>query len=99
MTEKGSDMDIYFDPDEKGEEILNEDGTYGRSALIGLGHELGHALQGMFGKQNAYKSSTAIDPDNGIRGKMSFEEIRNREQIDNPIRAEQGEKQRATVRY
>ena len=71
-----------------------------RPSPIGLAHELGHALRGMLGKMNSYKYYLSRDPDvtDQIKSQTN-EEIRNRRDVDNPIRKEQGAKERAPMKY
>jgi len=108
----GSGSTVYYDPYLKGENIVNADGSTGRSPQIGLAHELGHAKEGVEGKCSTDISddySTNIknfkdgkilivkDPDNNNeRDWMTNSEYNVRTKVDNPIRTEQGEKQRAT---
>jgi hypothetical protein len=107
----GSGSIIQYNPKNTGSDIVNRDGTTGRPAQVGLGHELGHAKNGVQGNvvgTNIYNSkqlasglkdgnvSIVKDPDNGgARVYMKQDEINVRRYIDNPIRREQGAKPRA----
>lgn len=100
-TGKGTDVTVKFDPNASGVQspgigIKNEDGSIGRPPEIGLIHELGHAQSMIHGLVNFVKNLLFIDPDTGNKGKLSNEEIRNRKEVDNPVRKEQGVKQRAS---
>ncbi len=104
----GSGSVISFNPNnlEQGSNgITNADGTTGRPSQVGLAHELGHALDNNNGTKVVVDyddpvsikkgASIVIDPDSGKRVYMEKDEIRVRTKIDNPIRKEQGAKQRA----
>ncbi len=106
----GSGSSIEYNPDQKGESIVNADGSTGRSPQSGLAHELGHALLGIDGKavqidqnnydacQEAYQNGNmkwVKDPDTKSEMGMEKDEIYIRRDIDNPIRNEQGDKERA----
>ena len=107
----GSGSVIQYNPKNTGSDIVNQDGTTGRPAQVGLGHELGHARDGVEGNVvgvNIYNSkqlasglkeggvSIVKDPDNGgARVYMKQDEINVRKYSDNPIRKEQGAKPRA----
>jgi RHS repeat-associated protein len=49
VTEGGSGSTVTYKPNEKGQGIMNADGTTGRPAQNGLAHELGHAQDGING--------------------------------------------------
>ncbi len=91
----GADATIFYDPSETGSRIVNADGTKGRPAEIGLGHELGHSKNIIKGVLSFVKNLTATDPDTKQKGRLSNEEIGNRNSVDNPIRQEQRSKKRA----
>jgi len=98
-TPGGTNSVIRFDPnnlENKEEGVKNSDGTTGRPAQVGLAHELGHAVDGVNGKTDG-KKIDVLDPDNndGTVTQLGVDEIRIRTKIDNPVRAEQGAKQRA----
>ena len=84
----GTDSTVKYNPNGKGETIVNADGTKGRPAFIGLGHELAHAKENATGTRNTTPNETKIDPDDGTKG-LSESEIRVRA-IDSQIRQEQG---------
>jgi len=90
----GSGSVVSFDPKDPGKGVANADGTTGRPAQVGLGHELGHAKDGVEGKVTNEKSIVR-DPDSGARVYMTNDELKVRKKIDNPIRREQGAKPRA----
>ncbi|NQX38363.1 RHS repeat-associated core domain-containing protein [Pedobacter steynii] len=95
--EGGSGSVISFNPKDKGNNVVNADGSTGRPAQVGLGHELGHAKDGIEGKATG-KESTVRDPDRDKKVVfMPKDEIKVRDKIDNAIRREQGAKQRASV--
>ena len=95
----GTNSKIRFDPNnlENAElGVKNIDGSTGRPAQIGLAHELAHAVDGVNGTVTD-KTINVIDPDNksATVGQMTKDEFRIRTKIENPIREEQGTKQRA----
>ncbi|CAM4114667.1 RHS repeat-associated core domain-containing protein [Pedobacter westerhofensis] len=91
----GSGSVVSFDPNDPGKGVVNSDGTTGRPAQVGLGHELGHAKDGIEGKATNEKSIVR-DPDRSNRRVyLDSDEIKVRKSIDNPIRKEQGAKPRA----
>jgi len=92
----GTGSTINYVTFDQGENVVNEDGTTGRSPFIGLGHEIAHASSNMKGLSNTNKATKVIDPDTGEKGKLSVAEIITRF-IDSGIREEQGEKLRAPV--
>jgi len=92
----GSGSTIYYDKDKFGESIVNEDNSTGRSPQSGLAHEVGHAVSAMEGAFDIRKDPDYIDPDSNCPGLLMNEEIRNRKEVDNPVRYEQGDQQRAT---
>ncbi len=94
-TGNGSDALVKYDPNDKGTDIVNEDGTTGRPSQVGLAHELGHALQAAKGQMTKTTDPTLIDPDTKQQGTIDNEEVRNRKEVDNPIREEQNAKARA----
>lgn len=93
MTSKGPGLgtgsEIKYNPNSKGEDIVNADGTTGRPAEIGLGHELGHAKNNKDGTRDTHLDTEKTDPDTGEKGVLTKEEI-NVRQIDSQIREEQG---------
>jgi hypothetical protein len=106
-TKVGSGVTIEYNPNNTGASpvsvpggvvpaIQNADGTTGRLAVIGLGHELIHTDHANSGKVASTTPTTARDPDSGQRGVLSQEELNTRPQ-DSQIRKEQGVPQRAPV--
>ena len=93
---KGADSDISYNPTDKGNSYLNADGTTGRPPQVGLGHELGHALNNAKGKNDQSTANNITDPDTGRKGRLTQDEINVRKDVDNPIRKEQGATPRAT---
>lgn len=91
---EGSGSKISFDPNDLGKDVVNEDGSKGRPAQVGLGHELGHAKDGIDGEVTSEKSIVK-DPDDGRRVYMAKDEIKVRKDVDNKIRDEQKAKRRA----
>ncbi len=85
---RGTGSEIRYNADSKGEDIVNVDGTTGRPAEIGLGHELAHAKNNMNGTRDTHIDTSKTDPDTGEKGVLSKEEI-NVRQTDNLIRGEQ----------
>lgn len=90
----GSGSVISFNPKDMGKDVVNSDGSRGRPAQVGLGHELAHAKDGIKGKATREKAIVR-DPDDGRRVGMAKDEIKVRKNVDNPIRKEQGAKPRA----
>jgi RHS repeat-associated protein len=86
---KGTGSNIEYNPNGKGNSIVNVDGTKGRPAQIGLGHELAHALLNSKGKRDKTLVSSLTDPDTGKKGILDKNEIQVRK-IDSQIRKEQG---------
>lgn len=88
---KGADSTIEYNPNSKGENIVNDDETCstGRPAEIGIGHELPHALNNANGTADQTKNPDTVDPDSGQKGVLTNEEI-NVRKVDNEIRIEQG---------
>lgn len=106
----GSGSVIQYNPENTGGKILNQDGTTGRPAQVGLAHELGHAKDGIQGNvvgtnlNNPKELASGLkdgsvsivkNPDSGERRYMKQDELNVRRYIDNPIRREQGAKPRA----
>ncbi len=90
---KNGDTFVSFNPDAKGENISNSDGTKGRPAEIGLAHELIHADENAK-TDGAYDKTpvTIINPDGAYPGnkvEVQQDEINVRER-ENKIRDEQG---------
>jgi len=108
----GSGSIVSFNPDNLADGpngIVNADGSTGRAAQVGLAHELGHAedndegtkITVDYSDQNSRANDALIvnNPDNGNhREYMAKDEVRVREKVDNPIRREQGVKQRVIPR-
>uniref|UniRef100_UPI001ED9513B RHS repeat-associated core domain-containing protein n=1 Tax=Flavobacterium sp. UGB4466 TaxID=2730889 RepID=UPI001ED9513B len=86
---QGTDSTVSYNANGKGESIVNADGTKGRPAFIGLGHELAHAKENATGTRNTTPNETKIDPDDGTKGTLSESEIKVRV-VDSQIRKEQG---------
>ena len=61
----GSDSYILYNPQATGENIINEDGSAGRPAQIGLAHELIHGKKNANGKNDQTKRPDVVDPDGG----------------------------------
>ena len=57
-------MDNLSCQNNPGKGVVNADGTTGKLAQVGLGHELGHAKDGIEGKITKEKSIVR-DPDSG----------------------------------
>ncbi|WP_132038344.1 RHS repeat-associated core domain-containing protein [Flavobacterium circumlabens] len=85
----GTDSTVKYNPNGKGETIVNADGTKGRPAFIGLGHELAHAKENATGTRSVKVNDTKIDPDDGTKGTLTESEIQVRA-VDSQIRKEQG---------
>jgi len=101
----GSGSIVHFDPTDQGLGVVNEDGTTGRPAQVGLGHELGHARDALNGDvfninwsdSESIENGTYTVYDSDRRGisYMPKDEFNVRKNVDNPIRKEQRAKQRA----
>ncbi|WP_317130512.1 M91 family zinc metallopeptidase [Flavobacterium pectinovorum] len=94
----GSGATVEYNPNNRGDGesgIKNADGTTGRPPQVGLGHELGHVEQGIDGKVTSTKVIATNPDDNNARTYLGQDEIDVRKNVDNPIRKEQGAKQRA----
>ncbi|RAK33253.1 UNVERIFIED_ORG: RHS repeat-associated protein [Chitinophaga ginsengisegetis] len=93
----GSGSKIEFNPNDKGDRILNEDGTTGRPTQVGLAHELIHAEKNKDGVHDPSIMPKMVDPENANLPKpfseISREEVKVR-QKDSWIRKEQGAKPR-----
>nr|WP_255369107.1 RHS repeat-associated core domain-containing protein [Flavobacterium sp. fv08] len=89
---KNGDTSVSFNPDAKGENISNADGTKGRPAEIGLAHELIHADENAKTDGAYDKTPVAIiNPDGAYPGnkvEVQQDEINVRER-ENKIREEQ----------
>jgi RHS repeat-associated protein len=85
----GTGSTIEYNPNETGSRIVNDDGTTGRPAHIGLGHELAHAERNKDGSRDMSLDATKTDPDTGAKGVLTKNEIIVREK-DSQIRKEQG---------
>ena len=85
----GADSTVNYNPNSTGSGIVNDDGTKGRPAEIGLGHELAHAQDNKNGTSDDNMNTTAKDPDSGLTGVLSNNEISVRK-TDSAIRKEQG---------
>jgi len=85
----GADSTVKYNPNSTGSGIVNADGTEGRPAEIGLGHELAHAQDNKNGTSNDNINPTAKDPDSGRTGVLTNNEISVRK-TDSAIRKEQG---------
>ncbi|AOC96485.1 hypothetical protein BB050_03396 [Flavobacterium anhuiense] len=85
----GTDSTVKYNANGKGEGIVNADGTKGRPAFIGLGHELAHAKQNATGTRDVALDPLKVDPDVGDVGQLTKGEIKVREN-ENEIRKEQG---------
>ena len=85
----GADSTVEYNPNSTGSGIVNADGTKGRPAEIGLGHELGHAQDNINGASDDKINTTAKDPDSGKTGVLTNNEISVRK-TDSAIRKEQG---------
>jgi RHS repeat-associated protein len=90
----GASSDISYNRNDPRNDIKNDDGTTGRPTQVGLGHELGHALDNARGQNDPSKPGNVTDPDSGRKGVLTKDEIKVRTQYDNPIRKEQGVPQR-----
>ncbi len=85
----GANTTIEYDPTNKGSTIVNADGTTGRPAKIGLGHELAHAKSNAEGKTDFTFDPKKTDPDTGQKGVLTKDELNTRK-IDSKIRKENG---------
>lgn len=85
----GTGSTIEYNPTATGSGIVNADGTTGRPASIGLGHELGHAERNNDGSRVMAVDPNKTDPDTGQKGTLTKNEILIR-QKDSQIRKEQG---------
>ncbi|MEO7696914.1 MAG: RHS repeat-associated core domain-containing protein, partial [Chryseolinea sp.] len=84
----GTGSTVEYNPNNLGKAIVNEDGTKGRPAEIGLGHELAHAEQNNDGSRDSSPAPKVGDPDNnGQKGLLRKNEISIRK-IDSQIRQE-----------
>ncbi len=91
----GGDPTIFYDSNSCGDQIANEDGTYGRSPQSGLNHELnGHGLAIIKGEDNMQIIPTLKDPDTGTKGSLDNGEMKVRTTIDQKGRVEQGDSKR-----
>ncbi|WP_300600709.1 M91 family zinc metallopeptidase [Niabella sp.] len=90
----GTGSVINYNPNNPGVGIVNADGSQGRPAKIGLGHEVSHARQNAIGRNDRTRNSRMRDPDTGERDRLSNEEIRARRD-DSKIRQENGVIKRA----
>ena len=84
----GTGSTIEYNPFSKGTSIVNIDGTKGRPAHIGLGHEMVHAKFNALGRRDKTKIPGMTDPDTGKKGTLDKNEIAVRN-IDSQIRREQ----------
>jgi uncharacterized protein RhaS with RHS repeats len=89
----GSGSNIKYNPNANGSTIVNEDGSTGRPAIIGLAHELVHAERNKDGVRDMSIDTNKIDPDTGGKGILTNNEIAVRVK-DSAIRKEQGVKLR-----
>ncbi|MGS4345197.1 RHS repeat-associated core domain-containing protein [Myroides odoratus] len=98
LKSKNGDSSIIFNPNDKGDTIMNEDGSTGRPAFIGLGHEFIHADENVNGTVD-HTRVNIINPDGSEPGEVlkgiKQDELNVRER-ENGIRAEQGIIQRKT---
>jgi hypothetical protein len=101
---EGSSSTVSYNPNERSDDpetgIVNLDGTTGRDPQVGLGHELGHARNNAEGVNDKTPRAT-LDPDHRSSkptGLHTQEEVNVRKNVDNPIRREQGNKQRAELK-
>ncbi|MBK9255260.1 MAG: hypothetical protein IPM42_07225 [Saprospiraceae bacterium] len=93
LDKSGTNTLVQYNPDNKGKDIQNSNGTTERPAEIGLAHELIHAHNVTNGKQDN-SSYSARDPSNkNIKIIVRGEEIRTVTR-ENKIRKEQGVKSR-----
>jgi RHS repeat-associated protein len=90
---KGSGSNIEYNPNANGSYIVNEDGSTGRPAVIGLAHELVHAERNKDGVRDMSIDPNKTDPDTGAKGVLTNNEITVRIK-DSQIRKEQGVKLR-----
>jgi RHS repeat-associated protein len=61
-TGNGTDATVEYNPNDPGNRIKNEDGTFGRPPYIGLLHELIHTENIFKGKMD-YRQANVVDPD------------------------------------
>jgi hypothetical protein len=83
----GTGSTVEYNPNNLGSQIVNDDGTKGRPAEIGLGHELAHAEQNNDGSRDPSPAPNVRDPDTGQKGVPRKNEISVR-QVDSQIRQE-----------
>ncbi|MCW5921848.1 MAG: hypothetical protein KIS77_05850 [Saprospiraceae bacterium] len=88
----GTGSVVSFNPNKKGDNVVNEDGTRGRPAKIGLAHELYHAESNMAGK-NDKTDTGVVAPESKTGATLSREELNTRKK-ENDIRYEQKVKPR-----
>jgi RHS repeat-associated protein len=90
----GTGSEITFNINGKGGNVVNEDGTTGRPAKIGLGHELIHAENNMSGTNANQAQTGVVDPDDKTgQQKLTREELNTRHR-ENEMRQEQNVKPR-----
>ncbi|RPD42563.1 hypothetical protein EG028_05150 [Chitinophaga barathri] len=86
-TGKGADAVVEYDPNAKGENIQNEDGSTGRPGYIGLMHELIHVRNMFNGNVDTREAKNVKDPDHPELRDLTNEEIKVRT-LENEIRKE-----------
>jgi uncharacterized protein RhaS with RHS repeats len=84
---------INFNPNKKGDNVINADGTTGRPAQIGLAHELIHAENNMAGR-NDKTDTKKIAPEGRNSNQTLTKEEDSTRRKENVIRTEQKYKQR-----
>lgn len=84
----GTGSRIVYNPDDKGAAVVNADGSKGRPAQVGLGHELAHTQINKDGKADLTIATNKTDPDSKKKGVLTNYEIQVR-RIDSQIRREQ----------
>lgn len=89
MNGPGTGSTIEYNPSATGSSIVNKDGSTGRPAKIGLGHELAHSEKNKDGRRNMNINTTKTDPDSKRKGILSNNEIEVRKK-DSQLRKENG---------
>ncbi|WP_147320134.1 DUF6443 domain-containing protein [Chitinophaga silvisoli] len=93
-TGKGTDATVRYNPDDPGDRIKDETGSYGRPPYIGLMHELLHAERISKGLVDTRDMNGIVDPDNPTNISIPKEELSVRPK-ESMIRKENGVPPRA----
>ena len=94
----GESVSVFYNAQLKGDDILNEDNSTGRSPFIGLCHEMLHAKKIVYGEVNPafYQCKIPVfteNPSNFLISYLTMEEIETRTE-ENVLRKELSEKSR-----